>query len=110
MVRVALAGLGFMGKTHIGAYLKIPGVEVAALWDPHEERLALSSLDNTGNIASASGPVDLGGARRYTDYRQMLSAGGFDFVDVCTPTFLHADFTIRALDAGRKSEKYKFLS
>ncbi len=100
MVRVALTGLGFMGKTHIGAYQKIPDVEVVALCDPRKENLTVSNLDTDGNIASASGSVDLSRARTYTDYREMLSSGGFDLVDICTPTFLHADYTVQALDAG----------
>lgn len=100
MVRVALVGVGFMGKTHLGAYQKIPGVEVVALCGPHEERLKVSRLESGGNIASASGPIDLGSARTYTDYEDMLAAGGFDFIDICAPTFLHADYTVKALDAG----------
>jgi predicted dehydrogenase len=100
MVRVALVGLGFMGKTHLGAYQKISDVEVVALCDPRRENLKVNRLETGGNIASASGSIDLSSARTYCDYQDMLSAGGFDFVDICAPTFLHADYTIRALDAG----------
>ncbi len=100
MVKIALVGLGFMGKTHLGAYQRIPDAEVVALCDPREENLKVSNLASGGNIASASGSIDLGGARTYRDYPDMLRAGGFDFVDVCAPTFLHADYAIQALDAG----------
>ena len=100
MVKIAVVGLGFMGKTHIGAYQKIPGAEVVALCDARRENLAVTNLESGGNIASASGPVDLSRARTYADYSEMLAAGGFDVVDICAPTFLHADYAVRALGAG----------
>jgi predicted dehydrogenase len=100
MVRVALVGLGFMGKTHLGIYQRLPTVQVAAICDARKENLEITRLDGGGNIQTSSGAIDLSGARKYTDYAGMLADGGFDFVDICLPTFLHADYTIRALQAG----------
>jgi len=100
MVRVALTGLGFMGKTHLGVYQKLPDVQVVAVCDADKERLAISSLDAGGNIAASAGAIDLSSARTYTDYGAMLSEGGFDYVDICLPTSFHAEYTIKALDAG----------
>ncbi len=100
MVRVALTGLGFMGKTHLGVYQRLPEVQVAAVCDGVKERLAMTSLDAGGNIAASGGKIDLSAARKYSDYDAMLGEGGFDIVDICLPTYLHAAHAIKALDAG----------
>jgi hypothetical protein len=100
MVRVAVTGLGFMGKTHLGIYNGLDGVEIAALCDKGEERVNLTSLDAGGNIEASSGAVDFSGVAKYTDYDAMLKAGGFDAVDICLPTDLHAEFAVKAPRRG----------
>lgn len=103
MVRAAIVGLGFMGKTHLGIYSRLPDVEVVALCDTRDENLRITSLDAGGNIRTAgtSGqPIDLSSVHTYTDYALLLADGGFDFVDICLPTFLHAGHAVRALEAG----------
>ena len=100
MVRVAVVGLGFMGKTHIGAYAAMPDVKIAALCDKNEDLLTLKSLDPGGNISSSGNSHDFSGIPTYTDYGRMLDEGGFDAVDITLPTDVHEEFVIRALDAG----------
>jgi predicted dehydrogenase len=100
MVRIAVTGLGFMGKTHIGIYQRIPGATVAALCDAEADRLDLKSLDAGGNIQASSGAVDFSSVPKFSDYPKMLDTGGFDAVDICLPTDLHVDYAIRALEAG----------
>lgn len=100
MVRVAISGLGFMGKTHLAAYLKLPDVQVVALCDSRKENLEIADLESGGNLRTASGPIDVTGVQKYVDYGTMLSEGGFNFVDLCLPTFLHADLTVDSLNAG----------
>lgn len=101
MVKVALAGLGFMGKMHLGIYLnKLKGVEVTALCDVNSGALNIKSLDAGGNIETDGAEIDLSGIRKYPDYKEMLKDGGFDFVDICLPTYLHADAAVDAMDTG----------
>lgn len=102
MVKVALTGVGFMGKTHLGVYQKLgrDKVEVVALCDIRKANTEISQLEAGGNIKASSGSIDLGRARKYTDYASMLEDGGFDYVDICLPTFLHAEYSIKALEAG----------
>jgi predicted dehydrogenase len=100
MVKVALVGVGFMGKTHLGVYQRMPNVEVVALVDVRKECTEISSLDAGGNIKASAGSIDLSKARKYTDFAKLLEEGGFDYVDICLPTYLHAEYSIRALDAG----------
>lgn len=100
MVRIAVVGLGFMGKTHIGIYMGLESAEVTALCDKGVDRLDLTSLDAGGNIEASSGAVDFSDVAKYSDYEEMLSAGGFDAVDICLPTDLHVEFATKALAAG----------
>lgn len=100
MVRIAVVGLGFMGKTHIGIYNSLPNAEVVALCDKYAERADLKSLDAGGNIEASAGEVDFSSVPKFTDYDEMLAAGGFDAVDITLPTDLHIDFAVKALEAG----------
>ena len=100
VVKVALSGVGFMGKTHLGTYQKLGNVEIVALNDVRRENMEITSLAAGGNIQTASDSIDLSHARKYEDFGEMLKSGGFDFVDICLPTCCHADYSIRAMDAG----------
>ncbi len=100
MVRVAVVGLGFMGKMHLGIYDALEGVEIAAVCDKVEENLTISELSGGGNIETSGKRIDLSSAAAFTDYHELLQAGGFDFVDLCLPTHLHRDYTVAALEAG----------
>ena len=100
MTRVGLVGLGFMGKTHLGVYQRLSNVEVTAVCDTREENLNITSLSAGGNIRTPEGKIDLSKASKYSDYSKMLESGSFDYVDICLPTFLHAKYTVQALEAG----------
>ena len=100
MVKVALSGVGFMGKTHLGIYRKLGNVEIVALNDVRKENMEITSLAAGGNIQTTSDSIDLSHTRKYTEFGAMLKAGGFDFVDICLPTCYHAEYSIKALDAG----------
>lgn len=100
MVRIAVAGLGFMGKTHIGIYNQLENATVTALFDKDSSRLELTSLDAGGNIQGAGGAVDFSDVPKYSDFAQMLAAGGFDAVDICLPTDVHVEHATAAMKAG----------
>ncbi len=100
MARIALVGAGFMGKTHLGVYARLENGEVVAVCDKTDERLADAGTPPGGNIETAAKTIDLSKARMYTDYAALLADGGFDIVDICLPTFLHAQFSLEALAAG----------
>ena len=99
MVRVAIVGLGFMGRMHLSIYGNLADTQITALCDSHEENLDLSKQGG-GNIVVSDMKTDVSQARKFSDYRKMLSAGGFDYVDLCVPTFLHKEFSVLAMEAG----------
>ena len=100
MIRIAVVGLGFIGKVHLGAYNSIPEAEVVAICDIRPGQLNLENAPPVGNLDVAAVESRFLGASKFGDLDSLFEAGGFDAVDICLPTFLHAEYTVRSLDAG----------
>ena len=86
MIRVGIAGLGFMGKTHFNCYKQIDDVKVAAVCDADENKLKDTS-GIAGNIAGAEEALDFTGIDLYTDFDKMLKEANLDTVSITTPTY-----------------------
>lgn len=86
MLKVALIGAGGMGSVHFGAYKDIDGAELCAVCDVREEVLK-EKTEGT----------DIKG---FLDYKELLESDKFDIVDICTPTYLHKEISIAALESG----------
>lgn len=85
-MKVAIIGLGGIGAVHYGAYKSIDGIEVTAVCDVRGDMLKEKT--------------DGDNVKLYTDYKEMLANEQIDFIDICTPTYLHAEHTIAALESG----------
>lgn len=90
-MKIALAGGGAFGEKHLDGLKNIDGVEVASLVG--------RTQDKTQALAEKYG---IGHAT--TDYEEMLARDDVDAVILCTPTQMHADQAIRAMDAGKHVE------
>lgn len=99
MIRVGIIGLGFMGKMHFRCYSAIKGVQIAAICDTDKSKFEKTS-GVAGNIKGAEKPLNLKGISLYTDFDKMLSESGLDAVSVTLPTYLHCEYTLKALKAG----------
>ena len=99
MVRIGLVGVGFMGQQHFVIYEGMEKAELVAVCDKAPARVAEEAASVGGNIGEAT-ELDLSKQNRYTSLEEMLAEEQLDCVDVCTPTFLHAEVTIAALEAG----------
>lgn len=97
MKKVAIVGFGFMGRMHYGAWKKVRGAKVVAICTPHPEKLREKVH---GNTAGADETTDFAGIDVFTRLDDLLSAGGFDIVDVVVPTYLHLETAVKALRAG----------
>ncbi len=99
MTRVGIIGLGFMGKMHFRCYEALEDVEVVAICD-----IDKAKFDDTGgaagNIEGAEAPLDLTGIGLYDDFDKMLAEANLDALSVTLPTYMHRDYTIKALQAG----------
>jgi predicted dehydrogenase len=98
--KVGILGLGFMGNCHLSAYAACKGVQVAALCDIEEARLR-ADAKVAGNIATSAARKDSLQARTYTDAEDLFADPDIDVVDIALPTYLHAEYTLRALQAGK---------
>jgi len=101
MLRVGIAGIGFMGWIHWLAYKQIPGVQVAAVCEQNEKRLAGDWTDIKGNFGPPGEHVDLSGLACYHELDKMLADPSLDYIDVCLPPNLHVDIVTRAATAGK---------
>jgi len=104
MVRVGIAGIGFMGVTHFKAYQQLEGPEsaqVAAVFTRDEKKLAGDWSNVRGNFGGAGGVQDLTDVRKYRDLEALLADPEIDLLDLCLPSYLHREVAIRAMEAGK---------
>src|SRR5262249_12368134 len=84
MMRIAVVGVGHLGRHHARILSALPGVELTAVVDIHRARAE--------EIAAAHGTKPL------CDYRDVL--GHVDAVTIAVPTALHAEIGCACLEAG----------
>ena len=91
-IGIAIIGTGYIGLgAHLPAYLTMQDeglVRIVAVCDIREDALRAAS-------------EKAGGARAFTDYRQMLKMDEIVAVDVCTPNYLHKQPVIDSLASGK---------
>ncbi|MBQ8409773.1 MAG: Gfo/Idh/MocA family oxidoreductase [Clostridia bacterium] len=85
-MKIVQVGVGGMGSVHFNIYKNMQDIEYAAVCDIRTDMLK----QKVGDF-----PV-----RIYADYDEMLAAEKPDMVDICTPTYLHVEMAIKAMEAG----------
>ena len=83
MLKVGLVGVGGISGAHIPAWEEMADAELVALCDIRPERMEKFT-----------------DKRCYTDFDEMLANEEFDIIDICLPTYLHADFAVKAMEKG----------
>lgn len=86
MLKVALVGVGGISGAHIPAWESMDDAELVAICDIRPER-----MENYPD------------KRHYTDFDEMLEKEDVDILDICLPTFLHADFAVKAMERASMS-------
>jgi predicted dehydrogenase len=97
MVKVGIAGFGFMGRTHYKCWRALKGVKIAAICDVNPN---IDTTRAVGNIGDARETVDFTSLKLYTNFETMLAEAKLDAISIALPTYLHADYSIKALSAG----------
>jgi myo-inositol 2-dehydrogenase/D-chiro-inositol 1-dehydrogenase len=88
-LRIGIAGVGRMGRHHASNLAhRVLGASLVAACSPLEDELKWAR-------------ESLGTSDVYTDYAKMLAHPGLDAVWLVTPTTLHADQIVGALEAGK---------
>lgn len=101
MLRIGIAGIGFMGYTHFTAAAGLKGAQVTALFSSNEKKLAGDWRGIQGNFGPPAGQIDTSKLARYRQYEELLADPNVDLVDLCTPPDLHEEMAIQALRAGK---------
>ncbi len=101
MIKVGVAGLGFMGMVHYLTYEKIRGVKVAAIADENKKRLAGDWRDIKGNFGPAGQKMDLSDVHTYSSVDEMIEDPELDLIDITLPPNMHAEVAIKAMKAGK---------
>lgn len=83
MLKIGLIGVGGISGAHIPVWENMEDAELVALCDVRPERMEKYPDKH-----------------RYTDFDEMLANEELDILDICLPTYLHADFAIKAMDKG----------
>ncbi|MFC4222710.1 Gfo/Idh/MocA family protein [Lysinibacter cavernae] len=91
---VAMVGHSFMGRAHSHAWGAVSGFADVA---PVRKQVLVGR--DLGRASAAR--EKLGWAEVSTDFEAVLRRDDIQIVDICAPGHLHADYAIRALDAGK---------
>ncbi|MGL4552657.1 MAG: Gfo/Idh/MocA family protein [Gemmataceae bacterium] len=101
MVRIGIAGIGFMGRIHFLAAGRLPGAAVAAVCSRDPAKRAGDWTNTRGNFGPEPGRVDLTGVNACAGFDEMLADPSLDLIDICTVTDQHAPMALAALKAGK---------
>lgn len=86
ILKLAIAGLGRIGRIHLNNLLLMPNVEVIAVMDPMEESLQLAK--------------EKGISFTTTLYEDLLAIKNINAIVICSPTDTHATYIELAAKAG----------
>lgn len=99
-MKIGVIGMGGLGTLHFNNLMKIPQVQVTAICDIRPERLVGDFSKTATNLDRRSEDYDLSNIAKFEDYRQLLKTD-VEAVVIATPTFLHAEMAIAAMQAGK---------
>ncbi len=100
-MKVGIIGLGFMGATHVGAFSKLKGVEVAAVCARSPQALSGDLSHVGGNLNREAGVYDFSNIRKYTDWQEIVRDPALDAIDICLPTDAHPAVALAAFAEGK---------
>ena len=101
MTRVGIVGIGFMGMVHFLTYKKLPGVRVSAICDRSPEKLSGDWTSIRGNFGPPGKQMNLADLAIYQSVDELIADPQINLVDITLPPFLHAEVSIKALEAGK---------
>ncbi len=100
-VKVGIIGMGFMGRMHLSAYLKLPQVKVVAFADIDADKRA-GNMAGAGNLGDTGFQSDVESFDRVYDCGfKLIEDPEIDLVDICVPTCDHKDLFVAAVKADK---------
>jgi len=101
MLRVGIAGIGFMGLIHYLAYQKVAGARVTAIASRDSAKRAGDWRGIQGNFGPPGEQMDLGDIAAHETVDSLIADPNVDLVDITLPPYRHAEVAIAALEAGK---------
>jgi predicted dehydrogenase len=95
-VRIGFVGVGHQGAAHVANFLRIPGVEIAAICDIVPAKVEAMQR----RVVAAGRPRPAGYDRGHEDFRRMCDDMELDLVFTSTPWSWHAPVCIAAMETG----------
>ncbi len=100
-VKIAMIGFGGIARAHYSGYQMMleshPYLSLVAVCDIVPEQLTRQVKINT-----STEPVTLPEEMHiYTDVDALVANEDFDMADICLPTYLHKEYTVKLLRAGK---------
>ena len=89
MIRVGLLGCGFMGNMHAACYAALAELDVKLT------AVSDQAFDAAKQLAEKFG------AAAWEDAQALVQSDAVDVIDICLPTFLHTQFAVSAMRAGK---------
>ncbi len=85
-MKVAVIGVGSMGKNHARVYSELPETDLVAVADADQNLVATTAEKHS--------------AHAYTDFREMLKKEKPDVVSIAVPTAMHEEVGLAVLESG----------
>lgn len=101
MLRIGIAGIGFMGMIHYLAARKVEGVHVTAIQSRDPKKRAGDWRDIRGNFGPPGQQMTFVGINAYENFADLIADPLIDLVDLTVPTPQHEFLAIQALKAGK---------
>ncbi len=99
MFKIGIIGIGMMGRVHTSRYLQLPNAQLTAIADISPEKLEAKHVIH-GNIAQDD-TFNFDHVAKYASGDELIAQADVDVIDICLPSYLHAEYAIKALAAGR---------
>jgi len=99
MLRVGITGFGFMGRMHFRRWKMLKAAQVVAICDANPN-IREDTHKAVGNIQGAEGEMDFTGIEVCRDFGEMLEKAKPDAISLTLPTYLHAEYSEKALSRG----------
>jgi len=101
MVRIGIAGIGFMGMIHYLAARDLRGGQVVALCSRDKKKLDGDWTSIKGNFGPAGTHMAVAHLKRFERFDDLVADPDIDLIDICTPTDQHEAMALAALQAGK---------
>ena len=100
-LKFAMIGFGGIGAVHKVAFDQLARygapIKLVAVCDKNPDSIKAGAKTNLGTVDVGS----FEGIEFFTDCDELIEKVDFDVADICLPTFLHKEYTLKLLRAGK---------